>query len=178
MDKESYMQRRAWWVSVLGAAVLVACSGVGMVQAIRWEKPEFSYLDARLDDVSLKKLNLILRFKVVNRNSTGLKNVFASYDVSFEGHRITRGSDVPIDIPSGESVIQVPAEIGYKEATQVLGPLLRRYWQGDRTVPLDLHITLYGKPTLYNGQNQGELFSFTHTIDKRVDVPLSREPRP
>lgn len=162
----------------LGAAALAACSTVGVMEVIRWEKPQFSYLDARLDDVSFKRVNLILRFKVTNRNSTGLKNVFANYEVALDGRRVSRGSDVPIDIPAGESVIQLPAEVLYKDASQALGPLLRRYWQGDKTLPLDLHITLYGKPTLYSGQNQGELFSFTHSIDKRIDVPLSREPRP
>jgi LEA14-like dessication related protein len=171
--KDKSMQ--AWRIGTIGALVmgLAACSSASLMQAAVWEKPQFSYLDTQLQEVSAQKIRLLLRFNAKNNNIVGIKNAWASYEVSLDGHKISQGSDMAVSLlPHGDSVIQVPADIVYQDAAQALAQVLKHVAQGDKTLPLDVHVTLYGKPTVYNGLAEGTLNAFNYSTDKRIDVPL------
>lgn len=156
--------------------LITGCNPVSLIQALRPEKPEIKYIDYTLKSVSAKQVNFVLNFSVKNPNQIGLKNITINYELFTEGRKILSGHETNLAlIPSGESIIQVPAEISYTDAFNIMGPIAERIWNQSKTLPVDVRVMIDGKPTLYEGFSTGELFSFNYNTTRHIEVPLPQD---
>ena len=173
------MTKRFYFISLsiaLGLCLIAGCNPVSMMQVLRPEKPEIKYIDYKLKSVTSKQVNFVLNFSVKNPNQIGLKNIAINYELSTEGQKILSGHETDLAlIPSGESIIQIPAEIVYTDAFKVMGPIAERLWNQSKTLPIDVHVSIDGKPTLYDGFGAGELFSFNYSTTRHIEVPLPQD---
>jgi len=153
-----------------------ACTSSNLIQALQLEKPEIHFIDYKIKNVNAKQVNLVLNFNVSNPNKIGLKNVFIDYELFTEGHKIVAGheSDMVL-VPSGDSVVQVPAEMAYADLAKVLGPVAEHVLRQDKTLPVDAHVTIYGKPTIYSGFGIDDFFAFNYSTTRHLEVPLPQD---
>lgn len=113
------------FLSIVSLLVFITgCSPVSLIQALHPEKPDIKYIDYTLKSVSAKQVNFVLNFSIKNPNQIGPKNITINYELFTEGRKILSGRETDLAlIPSGESMIQVPAEITYADALKIIGPL-------------------------------------------------------
>ena len=165
------------FLSIVSLLVFITgCSPVSLIQALHPENPDIKYIDYTLKSISAKQVNFVLNFSVKNPNQIGLKDITINYELFTEGRKILSGRETDLAlIPSGESMIQVPAEITYADALKIIGPLAERLWSQSKTLPVDAHVSINGKPTLYDGFSTGELFSFNYSTTRHIEVPLPQD---
>ncbi|MDH4276068.1 MAG: LEA type 2 family protein, partial [Gammaproteobacteria bacterium] len=138
--------------------------------------PSIEYVNHTLRDVNLTQATIDANLKAKNPNEIGLKNVFLSYELYVEGKRFLKGSDIAVALtPKGESMINVPAVVVYKDIYNAVGPVAERILMNQKSVAVTIIATLYGNPTVYNEVEQGSLFQFSMTMEKTVDVPLPQD---
>ncbi len=164
-------------ISLLLLMVLLpSCTFYRLVGSTKLKTPEFKILGCELKKISPQKADADFIVSAYNPNPIGLKNVNVDYEVSFERKRLAQGRNASIELtPNGESTLVIPAEIALDDLARVLGPLVERILSNQRTIPLTIDASFHGQPTVYNGYEEGSLFSFRKRVTKTVEVTLPKE---
>lgn len=161
---------------LLMAALFSGCTAMKLLESAKIKKPEVKYVNYRIGNPDLQKVPVYLNFNAHNPNEIGLKNVFVSYELYTEGNRFLKGDDIELSLaPNGDTRIEVSAEIIYKDVLIALGPVARKVWFGQKTLPVMAKVNIFGKPTVYNGAEEGGLFSFAYNTTQTVDIPIPQD---
>jgi len=162
--------------SLLLICSLAGCTAMSLIASTKIRKPDFKYVDYRAGDPELRKVTIYLEFNATNPNKIGLRNVFASYELYAEDNRFLKGNDIALTLaPSGETRVEVPAEVVYRDFFRALGPAAREILSGSKTLPVTAKVTIFGKPTVYTETENGSLFSFSYTTTEIINVPIPRD---
>ena len=164
-------------VLFLGIATLVGgCTALDLLTKSRLQKPEFKYIKHTVAVPTLEDVIVNLEIDAYNPNAIGLKNIFLDYELGYEGKRVVSGQRIELQLaPQAHTTIPVPVKVVYKEIYNAVGPAVRDIIIGKNSLPLDITLKIYGNPTVYNDIQTGNLFSFSHTINQRVDVPIPKD---
>jgi len=163
-------------ILLLVAGLASGCTAIRLINSTKLKEPEFKYVDYRPGKATVTSIPVFLKFKAINPNEIGLKNVYVSYELYTEGKRFLKGSDIEIHLaPKGETDIVIPAEVVYKDMFRALGPVATKVVMREKTIPVNVQVKIYGLPTVYNEIEEGGLFQFNMTIGKTIDVPVPHD---
>lgn len=154
---------------------VAGCTALGLLATTSLKKPQIRYQEHRLGQATLTQVHAEITLMAENPNAIGLKNVFVNYELFIQGHRFMTGKDVQVTLaPQAVTLIQVPADIVYSDLLAALGPTALDILQGRKTLPVDVHLTVRGEPTLYDDQKEGALLAFSFNLDRSIEVPVPR----
>lgn len=159
-------------------ALLLVLSGCSFFKlaTTHFEKPVFTYLRSELVSTTQSQATVNFILSAHNPNKTGIKNASVSYELSVEGKRLLRGTDVPFDLmPDGDTELMVPAVLEYRDLSPVLGSVVERMLSGRRTVPITIHAVFSGKPAITTVDGEEKPVFFEMHMTKTADVPLTRD---
>ncbi len=160
-------------ILTLASSLMFGCSTLKSALAPKIHKPEIEYIDYKIGGSTTKNILVYLHFKAHNPNKIGLKNTITNYEVFIGENRLIQGETVKFDLKAdGDTPIVVPAEIFFNDSFKTLSKISSDILQGKRSIPIQVKVTIAGTPTLYNDYNNGELFSYTFTTNKTIDVPI------
>jgi LEA14-like dessication related protein len=165
------------WVclSVL-MSVVSGCTFYRLMQSTKIENPSFEFLRCDLKKATDKYFNIECFVLAQNPNLIGLKNIYISYEIFVEDKRLINGREIYVELaPKGETELKVPASISYNDLLHALEPVLGRIFSNQKTIPITIKTRIYGQPTLYNGVEEGSLFSFERRLSKTIDVPMPED---
>jgi LEA14-like dessication related protein len=165
-------------MKVLAALSLVLFSGCTFLQLARspLEPPEVAYRTVDVLRVDERAAKLQIGLQAKNPNSVGLQNVRLSYTLVHEDRPFLKGNDLLVDLsPNASTLLEVPAEVVYRDALAASRSLLQRAMAGEKTFPVRIDLVVSGNPTLYDSTRSGSLFPFTVNVSRTVDVPIPRE---
>ena len=152
---------------------MLGCSTLKLALSPKIIKPEIKYIDYKIGEPTTEKILVYLHFNAHNPNKIGLKNTIASYELFIGEKRLIQGETIKFDLKSnGDTEIIVPTEIFFNDSFKTLSKISSDILIGKRTIPVQIKVTISGTPTLYNNYNNGELFSYTFSTDKTIDVPV------
>ena len=154
-------------------SLLAGCTVVNLLKESRLKKPNIKYVSHELGEPTLEKVPLFLHFNAHNKNDVGLKNVFVNYELLSEGKRFLKGENIELTlVPKGDTKIIVPADIVYKDILDALGSVAEGVFSGKKTLRVLANVNVYGTPTVYSGDEEGALFSFSYSTSEVIDIPI------
>ncbi len=166
---------RITFVSVVVALLtLTGCTFSKILIESKMKPPKVTYSHHKVTGVTEKSATVDVFFKADNPNEVGLINVFVNYRLAVEGKRFFSGKDISVKLkPKGVTELKVPVKVVYKDAFKVLGKVAETIILDEKTIPVRVDATIYGKPTAYNQVESGTLpFKFKMDISQTIDVPL------
>ena len=160
-------------ILTLASSLMFGCSALKLALSPKIQEPEIKYIDYKIGRPTTKNILVYLHFNAHNPNKIGLKNTTASYEFFIGENRLIKGETLKFDLkPNGDTKIVVPAEIFFNDSFKTLSKISSDILLGKRTIPVQIKVTIAGTPSLYNDYNNGELFSYTFSTDKTIDVPI------
>jgi hypothetical protein len=156
--------------------VLSGCTALKLLTSTSLQKPEFKYVSYDMGKPELTKVMAKVNINAYNPNTIGLRNVYVSYELFTQGTRFLKGSDIELQLaPSEDTPIVIPAEIIYLDVFKAVGAVAEKVMRRNKSIPVTARIHIYGKPTIYNEVEAGDLFSFSYTKDITLDVPIPHD---
>jgi hypothetical protein len=153
---------------------LSSCAFFSMARNLK--QPAITYVRCDVKNVEERKADVQFVLSAYNPNTVGLKNVWVSYELFYEGKRFLKGDSIRVELPPMETTpLLIPAEIDYREVFRVAGPMAERVLLGQKTVPVRIDAVISGKPTLYNSVEESSLISFTFKISRTEQIPIPED---
>lgn len=118
------MTRKAFLLGAL-AALGSSCAALQIATG-DFEQPKVALRELQLEDVSIKKLDVVLVLDVENPNDVPLELATLSYGLKIEGHEVARGAR-PMGVTlraSSTDEVRVPVSVSYKDLGSIAAKVI------------------------------------------------------
>ncbi|MBD3183155.1 hypothetical protein GF312_12745 [Candidatus Poribacteria bacterium] len=110
-------------LSILLIPIILSITSCAMLNSFvgdRVQKPQVSFVSAKLDGLSFDRANLLFDLQISNPNSVGLKMAGFDYDLLINNNSFIKGNQQKnLQIaPKGQSTVQLPLSVSFVELYQ------------------------------------------------------------